>query len=718
MSENDALIYGKDNTQGIVSIEIENERAIVFTQDEQGNILESTYPNAFWILADRKIDEYFERLDGELNYKWATFLTDEKEFNKLKTQFRSEYGTFHVNDHKEAFMLMSGMTYFKGLQHKQVSVLAFDIETTGLKLDHTSKTLLIANTFRDSKGNVERKLFAYDDFVNDKEMFEAWCAWVVEKDPSIMLGHNIFNYDLPYLAHCAEHCGASLNLGRKGKEIKFNNWQSKFRKDGSQTIDYKKCHVYGRNLVDTMFLSVKYDVARNYESYGLKAIIKHEDLEIKDRQFYDAGQIWKNYKNKDEWKKIKDYAIQDGDDALALYDLMSAPFFYLTQSIPKSYQEVNTSATGSQINSVMMRAYLQNNYSIPFASDSKEYEGAISFGNPGIYRNVNKSDVASLYPSIMIQYEVYDKNKDPLGYFKTLVKVFTERRLEHKKLGKTDKYYDDLQMMGKLFINSCYGFLGATGLVFNSPDNAALITRKGREILQRSIDWVKEKNFILVNCDTDAIGYCKSDMSIISKDEQVSLLNELNSLFPDKIRFEPDGYFSTFIVLKAKNYVMYDGNKIKIKGSALKSSKIESGLKDFQGEIIDSIIHDTANYTQIYYKYIKEALNITDIKRWCSKKTITSKIFSSERTNETKVADAIAGSDYKEADKVWLFFKSDDSLCLAEKFDGDYSKEHLLLKLYKSVQIFSSVLPTKELFLNYSLKRNQKKLEEILNDKR
>lgn len=717
MSENDALIYGKDTTQGIVSIEIENEKAIVFTQDENGNILESTYPNAFWILADRKIDEYFERLDGELHYKWATFLTDEKEFNKLKSQLRAEYGTFHVNDHKEAFMLMSGMTYFKGLQHKQVSVLAFDIETTGLKLDDTSKVLIIANTFRDSKGNIEHKLFAYDDFNNDKEMFEAWCSWVVEKDPSIMLGHNVFGFDLPYISHCAELCGASLTLGRKGKEIKYNNWESKFRKDGSQTIDYKKCHIYGRNVLDTMFLSVKYDVARNYESYGLKAIIKHEGLEIKDRQFYDAGQIWKNYKNQDEWKKIKAYAIQDGDDALALYDLMSAPFFYLTQSIPKSYQEVNTSATGSQINSVMMRAYLQNNHSIPFASESKEFEGAISLGNPGIYRNVNKSDIASLYPSIMIQYEVYDKNKDPLGFFKTLVKVFTERRLEHKKLAKTNKYYDDLQSSGKIFINSCYGFLGATGLVFNSPENAALITRKGREILQRSINWVKEKNFILVNCDTDAVGYCKSDMSIITEEEQVNLLNELNSLFPAKIRFEPDGYFPTFIVLKAKNYVMYDGQKIKTKGSALKDSKKELAVKDLQKDIISSIIYDKSDMTEIYNKYIKEASNIQDIKRWCSKKTITQKIFSSERSNETKILDAISGTDYKEADKIWLFFKPDDTLCLAENFTGEYDKSRMYEKLYKGVQIFDSVLPTKELFLNYSLKRNQKKLEEMLNDK-
>ena len=162
---------------------------------------------------------------------------------------------------------------------------------------------------------------------------------------------------------------------------------------------------------------------------------------------------------------------------------------------------------------------------------------------------------------------------------------------------------------------------------------------------------------------------------------------------------------------------MYDGQKIKTKGSALKDSKKELAVKDLQKDIISSIIYDKSDMTEIYNKYIKEASNIQDIKRWCSKKTITQKIFSSERSNETKILDAISGTDYKEADKIWLFFKPDDTLCLAENFTGEYDKSRMYEKLYKGVQIFDSVLPTKELFLNYSLKRNQKKLEEMLNDK-
>lgn len=712
MSEQ-SLIYGKDDTQHVVSIEVDDGEATVFVQDpETGKVSEVSYINKFWILADRQLDGFY-KLDGNLHYRYMKLLDSRDDFNREKRQYQQRYNTFHVNDAKEAFMLMSGVTYYKGLQHKQVSTLAFDIETVGLEMNADSKVLIISNTFRDSHGNIERKLFAYDEFDSPKDMFEAWCDWVQDKDPSIMLGHNIYNYDFPYLDHCASLCGAELTLGRKQRTLTFNHYTSKFRKDGSQFYDYRKCQVYGREIVDTMFLAIKYDVGRKYESYGLKAIIKHEDLEVEDRQFYEAGQIRFKYQDKQEWEKIKKYAEHDGDDALALYDLMSPPFFYTTQTVPKSYQEINISATGSQINSTMMRAYLQDGHSIPRASEAAGFEGAISFGNPGIYRNTAKSDVSSLYPSIMIQYEIYDQKKDPKGYFKALVETFTTRRLAHKKLAKNDKYYDDLQSAEKILINSMYGFLAAPGLAFNSPLNAALITKHGRDILNKAIVWAEAKSFKIANVDTDAISFCKEDMSHIDEAEREFLLQDLNSNYPEKINFEQDGYFLTFVVLKAKNYIMFDGKKLKIKGSGLKDQKKETGLKDLQAELIDAIVYDTKNYTEIYNKYVKEVLNITDIKRWSSKKTISSKVLTNERTNEVQIRNAIAGSEYKEADKIWLFFKSDDTLCLAENFDGDYNREKLLKKLYMTVQVFENVLPVKDLFINYSLKRNKKLLEEL-----
>ena len=59
----------------------------------------------------------------------------------------------------------------------------------------------------------------------------------------------------------------------------------------------------------------------------------------------------------------------------------------------------------------------------------------------------------------------------------------------HQRSAKTDKYHDDMQASYKIMINSMYGFLGTAGLLFNSPKNAAFVTRKGREILSQAIKW-------------------------------------------------------------------------------------------------------------------------------------------------------------------------------------------------------------------------------------
>lgn len=706
------LIYGKSNITGIVGLEISNESIELFQQNEDGNVISVFKPHRFWLLSHENIDGKFSRLKGDLHYKYGTQFKTREDFVEYRSYWK-DMDTFSIWNAQEAAMVKDGYCFFQGLKHKDVSILSFDIETTGLEIGKKSFVVLISNTYRDTSGNIIRKMFSHDEYETQGEMIEAWCEWVREVNPSIICGHNIFGFDLPYLHHCSDN---GLTLGRNGSAVEFDRHESRFRKDGSQFIHYKKANCYGRTVIDTMFLAIKYDVGRKYESYGLKAIIKHEKLERADRQFYDAGKIKDNYRIPEEMKKIKEYAEHDADDALALYDLMAPPFFYMSQSIPKTYQEVMLGATGSQINAIMMRAYLQDAHSLPKADEAREYEGAISLGEIGIYSACHKVDVASLYPSIMIQYEVVDEEKDPNKYFLQLVKTFTELRLQYKKKAKEDKYFDDLQGAYKIFINSCYGFLGTSGLLFNSPSAAAFITATGREVLQTSINWAKSKGYTIVNADTDSITYSDPNGSLINQLTRSANLEELNTFYPEKIRFEDDGYFKRVIVFAPKNYVLQkDDDSIKIKGSALKDAKRELALKEFAGEIIQELLSegDHQKVQGIYNKYIKEIkYGIKDIKRWCSKKTITDKIFSSERSNEVKIKNAIAGSNYREGDKCWTFFTSDGNLCLMEKYSGDYDKDAMYKKVFRSAEFFTNVLP-EDLFVNYSLKRSKKQLEEI-----
>jgi hypothetical protein len=222
-------------------------------------------------------------------------------------------------------------------------------------------------------------------------------------------------------------------------------------------------------------------------------------------------------------------------------------------------------------------------------------------------------------------------------------------------------------------------------------------------------------NFQLVNADTDSITVCKKDQSEFSKEEQESLLAELNSLFPKGIHWEDDGDYRKIIVLKAKNYVLLDrkGN-VKYKGSAIKATQKEPALKEFIKAIIDSMLNDRNDYQEIYHRYIKEACNIQDIKRWSSRKTISERTLNSERKNETRIKDAIAGTEIVEGDRCHVFFKDKDTLELVQNFDGTYCLDKLLQKIYDTSWTFDSVLDCENLFPNYKLKKNKTALEELL----
>jgi len=751
------LIYGKNPLERIVSIEVTDDQATLFRELEDGSLDIQKVSNRFWILATRPFGAGWVKLEGEQAFKYGKQYTKFMDFytDKKKLPYTEIYT---VGNPAESLMVKDGYTYYKGLKYNDVSILSFDIESTGLDHDENSKVVLISNTFR-RQGKIERRLFSCDNYTNCAEMIDDWAKWVCEMDPSIICGHNIEGYDLPYIEFChSKYSDKGIILGRCEKPLKINQWDSKYRVDGSRELHYKKSKIYGREIVDTMFLAYKYDaVEKKYESYGLKPIIAIEKLEKPGRVFYDASQIRFNYTNPEEMEKIKAYAIDDADDSLALYDLMSPAQFYLTQSIPKPFQLVVESATGAQINSLLVRAYLQDKHSVAKANDLSEetVEGGISFAVPNIYKNVYKIDIKSCYPSQILRFKLYDEKKDPKAYYYQLVEFFTLQRFEYKEKHRTtnDIFYKNLDAMAKIFINSSYGVANTSGLNYNSASVARKITAESRSIIDMSLRWasgsgyeswatrfyeaVGEKpedrvylslpekelpikyqhDFIIGPSDTDSISFCKKDMSPFSPEELKTLLDEINEQSPEKVLWEDDGYYKTIIALKAKNYVMYDGKKLKIKGSALKGSTRPEAIKEFIKKTIDTMVYTekveeiNPALQSVYFQYVQEAMNVSDIKRWSARKTLSSTMLKSTRKNETRVIDAIAGSNYREGDRFHVFRMKDESLCLAENFKGEYCKTTLFENLYDTITIFDMVLPVKSLFLNYALKKNIKLLD-------
>lgn len=230
------------------------------------------------------------------------------------------------------------------------------------------------------------------------------------------------------------------------------------------------------------------------------------------------------------------------------------------------------------------------------------------------------------------------------------------------------------------------------------------------------METMENYNFVLTNIDTDAISFCKPEMTPFTKEERQLLIQSLNSQFDDEIKFTDDGYYPQFIVLKSKNYIMIDeAGKRKMKGSSLKSSTLEPKLKEMLGKMIDALLEDRqTDMVKIYHEYIcKVRDGIVDIKPWSKKLSLSPTTFESKRLNETKIIDAIQGSEYKSGDRIYVYSKPDGTLKLAERFDGDYDRDVYYEKIFRTTKRFETILPVKEMFLNYALKRNNKLVEQI-----
>ena len=725
------LIFGKDKTEKIVAIEVLDKKLEIFFNNKTSKKLD----NYYWFVSPIKLNKNTIELKGNNYYKFMHIFETKKEYDEFLFKHKN-IDKYSIWNKQEAAMVLKGLTLFKGLTVKDVSVLAFDIEAVGLVQDKTSKVLMISNVYRDISGKLLEKNFVVEDYKNDGKMIEDWSKWVRSVNPDIITGHNIYGYDLPYINHCAKLRKCKVELGRDGSELKFRNKPSSKRIDQSQDWTYHRASIYGRQLIDGMFVAVNYDFSRKYPAWGLKPIIQYEYQEIlkknkkdltdedkffisrqKNRTFYDASKIRDDWKDQVKRKEIIKYGIDDAYDSLYLYDLMISSYFYYCQSIPRTLQEVISTATGGQINSFLVRSYLQKGYSLPKSSERKEFEGAISKGNPGVYFHVNKMDVASLYPSIMITESVYDKQKDPNAHFLKMVQYFTKERLQNKKKAKEtgDRYYKDIEQAQKIVINSAYGLLGTRGVNFNNFNLAEFVTAKGREILTKGMDWVKSKNYTLVNVDTDSFSYTTNKK--LTDEEFEMHIKEVNSLFKQGIIWEDDNRYAKFVVVKAKNYAMIEyGSKAKmtIKGSALKATMKEPALQDLIKEIIEAFMSKKPDHIfSIYNKYCKQVMKDSiDITKWASKKTITKPVLNPERTNEQKIYDIIQDLNCQEGDKIYVYFKPDDSLGLVQNYNNDHNKLKLLEKIYKTMHVFQKILDI-NMIPNYTLGRNKDLLEEL-----
>jgi DNA polymerase elongation subunit (family B) len=597
--EENTLLFGSDPTPRIVAIELgETGMVKVYRREKDGSTTADIEPFHPFVWCDSDVTDLnldAEKLAGDLRYGWRITANSWKELIALRNGLKSAGRSFFaLSDPVQHYLTHTGRTLFKGLAFEelrrlQLEVLSFvggetEMPDSSQPADHVMSIAL-------SDNNGWEELIVVDPAKveeSERAALKRLTAIIKERDPDVIEGHNLFRFDLPYLVARAGKAKAKLDWGRSGGLLRSRPSRLQI---AEKTIDYPKFTVEGRHFVDTFLLAQFYDV-------GMRSLSGFERIDVAQHfGLTDETQI-----SSLSGKELQRAYLEDSDrfrqralcavrETRAVADLLSPSYFIQAQIFPYNYQDVIVRGNATRINALFLREYYRQRHSIPEMPMVRGFEGgytAIFF--TGVARNVWHCDIASLYPSVMLQFDCFPVT-DQLQIFRHLLTDLRTFRLEAKaQMQSTNKesnrqrwhHLHALQNTFKILINSFYGYLGFAQGNFADFDAAARVTQIGRELLQKMIDWLNARGAQVIEVDTDGIYFVPP--ADANADE---LRNALAKELPPGIEVEFDEQFDAMFSYKAKNYALLtrDGEVV-IKGGALKSR----GLEKFQRVFLEEMI--------------------------------------------------------------------------------------------------------------------------------
>ena len=475
---------------------------------------------------------------------------------------------------------------------KTLKITSLDIEVAcenGFPNVRECAEQLLAITVQDYQTR-KLKVFATRDYHNtrkdvdfiycddEKHLLQCFLAYWQTDFPDVLTGWNVELYDIPYI------CGRLERLFGE-KELKMMSpWgmvkSEEIEIKGRTNILY---NLMGINVLDYMDLYKKFTYT-NQESYRLDHIAFVELGQKKlDHSEYEN---FKDFYTKD-WQKFIDYNIKDVELVLQLEEKMKL----LELAVALAYDaKVNLKDVYYQVrmwDTLIYNFLRQRNIVVPPAKRSnkdEKYAGAyVKEPIPGKYEWVVSFDLNSLYPHLIMQYNISPETlwesrhpsasvdrlleqtdridpkfatcangaqyrKDIHGFLPEMMQKIYDERVQSKKLmliakqeyektptkelEKSISKYNNIQMARKIQLNSAYGAIGNQYFRYYNLRNAEAITLSG----QVSIRWIEnkvngylnkllnsnEKDYVIAS-DTDSIYICLDDLvTKVYGDKEVS----------------------------------------------------------------------------------------------------------------------------------------------------------------------------------------------------
>ena len=554
----------------------------------------------------------------------------------------------------------------------KIRVFTIDIETAaenGFPDIETADQEILAISIKDSfSGRItvfgarafdnKDSMVDYMNFRSEESMLSAFLDYWQENYPDVITGWNVQLFDMPYI-----HNRIDRVLGEKFTKL-LSPWK---------LVSQREIFIKGRKqfAIDTLGISTldylelyKKFTYTNQESYRLDHICNVE-LGAKKLDHSEFDTFKEFYEN--DWQKFIEYNIHD----VRLVDQLDDKMKLIELAFTMAYDaKVNYEDVFSQVrmwDNYIYVELLKRKIAIPpkkEATKTEKYAGAyVKEPIPGFYDWVVSFDLNSLYPHLIMQYNISPETlqdvrhpsasverflnreisvdgeyavcpngaqyrKDVHGFLPQMMKKMYDGRVIFKKkmLAAKQQYEktptvelmkeiarcNNIQMARKISLNSAYGAIGNEHFRYYRLANAEAITLSG----QLSIRWIENKMNAYLNklLSTEEVDY------VIASDTDSIYLN----LGP----------------LVTKFFGNKSGDKAAIVG--ILDKICQEKLEPF----IESSYQELANYVSAYEQKMKmKRENIADRAIWTAKKRYILNVWDSEGVRYAEPKMKICGME-------------------------------------------------------------------------
>ncbi|WP_393971123.1 DNA polymerase II [Oxyplasma meridianum] len=392
-----------------------------------------------------------------------------------------------------------------------LKILSFDIENAIMKEDGEDYGKIFVIGYTIYKGGEIQKGYIDGE---EKVILQNFLDIMKNQDPDVITGYNIDGYDLPVIEFRMKIHKMSFKIGRDFStptRIMNQFWR-----------------VHGRIISDTW--------------WGVKKILhpKHETLNYVSKELLGEGKDNINrLKIEEEWKNRREeviqYCIKDSYLTLLIYNRLRVldrnMFMSTVTKLP--LEDVTNGGTSSYVDSLLIRKADRENIAVPMTFRVKKSNpiegGYVHTLGAGIYDNVIVLDFKSMYPSMIMKYNICFTTLSPKGtiiaptgirFLDKSVKEGLVPRLLRQLMEERDKvkkimrgssteeehnYYDGVQGALKILMNTFYGVLASSFYRFTNLEIGGAITSFARETITNLISRLEKEGYKVIYGDTDSI---------------------------------------------------------------------------------------------------------------------------------------------------------------------------------------------------------------------